>query len=303
MYFRGLAWKSVEEYTFYMNDSRETKLRKKLAALAQKQRDALDRFQRLLESENASPGKIEQEQEKLARLDAERSRLISELRIVQFEAPQRFGGYGVSGGQRPMREQVLEILNEIGVPAAPRVVSDFADARCALVLPSARFASLRRDEAEAFKKNPNGRPAWIVPAINASSLTAIPRIIACSAWEPERRLIGSRTLRVNHLLTLLSLVQICERLREANEERIEQMDLMIKRFASSVIGAIEFGKSLDQARIQRAVKSELEHIVPLDSAEREKAVEKLLALPINAQLWGRTPLVLVEKGEVTGSSK
>src|SRR3712207_4023754 len=114
-----------------------------------------------------------------------------------------FSPRAFSGGRRSMRELVLNVLEEIGVPAAPRTVSEFA-ACFNLSLPITRFSSLRRDEERAFRKDPLSRPAWVTPAINAQGLTAIPRIVTSSAWEDDRRVIGARTPHVSHLRTLLA---------------------------------------------------------------------------------------------------
>ncbi len=86
---------------------------------------------------------------------------MHELRVAQFELPERFGAYRARAGQRPMREQVLDILDELGVPNSPRVISEYALACLGIELPIAKFASLRRDEERGFRKDPLSKPAWV----------------------------------------------------------------------------------------------------------------------------------------------
>src|SRR5260370_39112602 len=74
-----------------------------------------------------------------------------------------------------------------------------------MLIPAVRCASIRRDEHNAYRRDSLSRPVWVVPALKAYGFRAIPRLIASSVWEPERRLIGPRTLRGNHLKTVIAL--------------------------------------------------------------------------------------------------
>jgi hypothetical protein len=111
-----------------------------------------------------------------------------------------------TAARRSMRQHVLDVLHLGGVPMAPREVSEVAAAWLGVDLAPARFASLRRDEERAWDANPHVRPEFVVPAISARDFTAIPRQVATSAWPLTERLIGTRTLRRNHLKVLLALI-------------------------------------------------------------------------------------------------
>lgn len=276
-----------------MDEKREAKIRAQLARVAAKQRELLESFHLLLTKGNGTTAELERAQREQSRLAAEQTRLLAELRIAQLETPQRFGSYSAAAGQRPMREQVLEMLDEIGVPSAPRTISEFAAAYCSLSLPPTRFASLRRDEMNAYKKNPSSRPSWVVPAINAFGLTALPRAVASSSWEPERRLIGSRTPRVNHLRTLLALLRSRKRTK-ADDQRVHKLDALIVRYASTVPGALDMGSVPDHERVNEAAVVELGRIEPLDLEERRQFADQLRALSPSTQLWGRPALTPVE---------
>ena len=216
------------------------------------------------------------------RLGAERTRLIEELRLAQFEAPERFGLYRPRAGQRPMREQILDLVDELAVPVMPRTIFDYALATLNLSLPAERFASLRRDEERAYERDPHSRPAWVVPAINILGLVAMPRLIASSAWEPERRLIGSRTLRVNHLKVLLVFLKKRVSLDETSDEN-KRLTTLIYR---SVAGVAPSGRN-DFKNLQAAIETELGLIEADDAADRRKAADELQQLPLKFQLWGQ----------------
>lgn len=269
----------------------EAFLREALAQLAQKQQALQAEFAQLLQGPQATSAAIERTQREINRLAARQTQLVAELRLTQFEAPDRYGAHGGLVGQRPMRELVLDILDELGVPSPPRVISDFAMATHGYALPAERFASLRRDEERAYRKAPAARPAWVVPAINALGLTAIARIVAHSAWEPGRRIIGSRTLRTNHLRTLLALLRSAARVEGRPSP---QLAALIARYAESVPGALTLGKPADYARIRESAEAELACIEPSDLEERRAAARRLGELPEPYQLWGCPALIETE---------
>ncbi len=252
----------------------------------------------LFENPEASPGQIKRIQREHDRLAAEQARLLTDLELAQLSRQTNRDGQAAQnqrfspstfGGKRSMREQVLDVLEKIGVPAAPRTVSEFA-ACFDLSLSASRFSSLRRDEQRAYLRDPLSRPAWVVPAINGVGLTAIPRLVCSSAWQNERRIIGSRTLHVNHLKTLLALLAAARtpHLGDVNAERVRGL---ITRYAATVPGALAFGEEPDYERIETAVRSELERVEPSDADERQEAAKKIAQFSDFHMLWGRPPVI------------
>jgi hypothetical protein len=227
---------------------------------------------------------------------------MHELRVAQFESPERLGAYRNRAGQRPMREQVLDILDELGVPNSPRVISEYALACLGIDLPVPRFASLRRDEERAFRKDPLSKPAWVVPALNMTGFAPIPRLVASSVWPVERRLIGPRTLRTNHLLSLLALLKRAANLADEKEVvaatpgsgKTHLLLGIIFRFARSVPGGWAVAGEPDLEGIRAATEAELQSIVADDEMERKQAAEKLAKLPEDRQIWGLPALVKSE---------
>jgi len=265
-------------------------IRAKIGEAIGAKQEALRKMETLLSDPQSSAVAIDSAQADIERLTAAWSRLMHELRVAQFELPERFGAYRTRAGQRPMREQVLDILDELGVPNSPRVVSEYALACLGIELPAVRFASLRRDEERGFRKDALSKPAWVVPALNMTGFAPIPRLVASSVWPSERRLIGPRTLRVNHLLTLLALLKRAASLTDG-EDAARGITGLILRFARSVPGAWAVAGEPDLGRIRAATEAELQSIAPEDEMERKEAAEKLAKFPPDRQIWGLPPMV------------
>ncbi len=277
-----------------MATTEETRLRKKLIKLAERQRDVQERLVILLGDSGAGAGEIDRARREQNRLAAEQERLFADLELAWLDAREstnwagvRQDGltWGVVAGRRPMRELALDVLEEVGVPAAPSTVSEFA-ACFGLSIPASRFSSLRRDEQRAYRKNPLSRPAFVVPAISAVGLTAVKRVVCSSAWEDERRVIGSRSLHVNHLKFLLALLAASGRAPRVGEANVDRIWALVTRYAMSVPGALKVGKEPNRDRIEAAAMAELERVEAPDEEERREVAEKMARMSDFHRLWG-----------------
>jgi hypothetical protein len=268
-------------------------LQKRISEIGKAKREAMDAVEALLAEPRSTAAAIDAAQSEVDRLTAAWNRLIHEVRVREFESPTRFGTYRTRAGQRPLREQLLDILDELGVPSSPRVVSDYAFACLGVELPVGRFASIRRDEERSYKKDAQSKPAWIVPALNISGFVPITGLIASSVWSIERRLIGPRTLRVNHLITLLALLKRVENLSD-REDAVRGLRALVLRFARNVPGAWRVGAESDFEDIRAATQAELSLIGPDDESERKLAAEKLSNYPPQRRIWGLMPMVVRE---------
>jgi hypothetical protein len=263
-------------------------LRRRVRELVKQKQDALGRLADVIERSGSSGAEIVEAQQDVEKLTAKYGRLMAEMRADQMEHTQTAVSSRSRVGQRPFRELVLDLLDEIGVPSSPRVVSEYALSRLGLDLPIARFASLRRDEERAYRKDALSRPAWVVPAINIAGLVPIPRLVAVSVWPSFVRLIGPRTLRVNHLKTMLTFVKRTSE-GESDSETGRRMSSLVFRFARGVPGTWSASGEMDQ--IKEAAEKELSLIEPADEAERRAAADRLDQLSRDQQLWGRFPVI------------
>ena len=289
----GLAWKSTECYMCIMSNL-ESELKRRLQQVVDRQQGLLGDFNAaLVAGELAKQAAIEPQ---LRKLQAEMQRLSDELRYVQLEqnvaVPRTRSRTG-----KTMREIALDVIDEIGVPVSPSTISEFSLATTGVDIRATRFASLRRDEERAARRNPASRPAWVTPALSTVRLTALPRLFTSSAWEIERRLVGARSARINHLHTTLAFLDRFERLRSAAASESGSMENLVIRFARGIPGAVSTGMDIDGARIRTVVQSELEAIEPDDLQERREAAARLAKHRDQEKLWG---LPSVIEGGVQG---
>ncbi len=84
----------------------------------------------------------------LGRLDQRRAELIDELRRTAS------AGLRATRPGPPIREVVLDALDELGWPQNARFLEEYLWAKCQLQLDSRAFASLRRDELRAWQRAP-----------------------------------------------------------------------------------------------------------------------------------------------------
>jgi hypothetical protein len=275
------------------------RIQARLATTLRKVQELGETLQKSLKDPEANAAALERVDQELSRLAARRTELLTELRLARAQVAEPAPLLTGLVGQRPMREQVLDILDELAVPASPRVISEIAVARYGRPLPPSRFASLRRDEERAWRKDRLARPAWVVPALSAQGLTSLPRIVGSSTWPAECRLIGARTLRANHLRTLLALLSMRERSQQADSAwAVTRLETMIFGFAQTVPGAVEPGKLADYQRVIEAAKAELALIEEMDLDERRTAARRLENLPELHQFWGH--LALIEGQRASG---
>ncbi len=266
-----------------------TDIQKKLSKITLQQQGLLKAF-----SDALAAGDIAKQaeiQRKLARLVAEMQRLGDEQRFAQLHdgAPLSRTRARITG--KTLREQVLDALDELGVPVPPSTLSEFTQAIMGVEIAPSRFASLRRDEQNAAKRNIAAKPAWVVPAISASHLNAIPRLLTSSVWPLERRIIGARTLRANHLYVTLAFLTRYERLKAINAPQTGATETMVLRYARGIPGAVKSGSPINPDDIRRAAKSELSSIEAEDQNERREAAQKLNGRSEHQKLWGMPSLI------------
>ena len=87
----------------------------------------------------------------LGRLDQRREELIGELRRTAS------AGLRATRPGPPIREVVLDALDELGWPQNARFLEEYLWAKRQLQLDSRAFASLRRDELRAWQRSPGAR--------------------------------------------------------------------------------------------------------------------------------------------------
>lgn len=268
--------------------SRTVPVAEQLARNAKRQQDAYAALTKALAAGNAAAR--ERAQAKIGELNAEYQRLSEALRFSELEGREIATPRARKPG-KPLRELALDALDDLGVPAAPALIADLTAALIGTRPSPSRFASLRRDEENAARRNIAARPAWVVPAINAQQLTAIPRLLSSSSWELERRIVGARSIRTGNLRITISLSGRLAHLREAGASEAKLVERLLFPFARSVPGAVEYGQLIDPARTIKAAQTELALIEAPDLEERREAAAKLAGAGPQVRLWGRPVLI------------
>jgi hypothetical protein len=217
----------------------------------------------------------------LGRLDQQREELIGELRRTTS------AGLRATRPGPPIREVVLDALDELGWPQNARFLEEYLWAKCQLQLDSRAFASLRRDELRAWQRASGARRAYIVPALNADG-TANPRWLTSSAWDLPRRVIASPdSERLFDLQKILALHVRGSR---------GPLGTLLEHYATRVL-AVEpppVSASVAATRAWRLhVRSHAtalsEAVRARDEESRVRIAGRLAGRPAAALAWGRQP--------------
>jgi hypothetical protein len=192
----------------------------------------------------------------------------------------------------PARQQAVDALSELGVPANPALIAEFHRARFDSELAPRALASIRRDELRAFRAKSSTRSVWVVPALTTHLLPAR-GYLALSSWPAWLRIHGTRSGRVDTLRVLLVLLDTLaglsaagsDRLRAARElRRIRLTDLLVRLG----VGVPGIGPTVDQESAREAIQAELDELAAKDRAERDAAALTLSTVDEEQRLFGRS---------------
>jgi len=225
--------------------------------------------------------------------------LLAELATVRASRRRRASTLPSAEPAQSARQMTIAALNEIGVPASPRDIAEYARVRFDTSLDQRVFASLRRDERRTWDSPRSHRPVYIAPAL---SMVAPRRLLpmrgklALSDWPLERRLIGPWSERVDHLTATLNLARRLAWLRAHKPAEAERLAGLVARYAMTVPDALEGEMAPDPDRIEAATGAELEVLGPEDTEWRAEAAAcaRELLTP-EEQLWGAELPTLVER--------
>jgi hypothetical protein len=208
-----------------------------------------------------------------------------------------------SGGKRdaaraaiPIRERVLAALDLLGVPGRGGLVSSASIARTGLDVEPRQLASLRRSELASWRSAPDRRPAYVVPALHSRRFEPLRGIVASSAWEPWRRIVGPLSPRADHVRATVRLAENVQWAREHSPGVSARYEQLLWRLARSVPSAGDDGP-FDVDRVAAAAKAELALLDEDDRAERGAAAERLAKLPSEQQLFGAGLRVVQEENQ------
>ena len=217
----------------------------------------------------------------LDRLGERREELLDELRRTAS------AGIRAARPAQPIREVVLEELDQLGWPQNAGFLEEYLWARRQLHLESRAFAPLRRDERRSWDRAPGSRQAYIVPALNPDG-TANPRWLTSSAWELSRRVVASPSTE-----RLLDLQKVAA-LRVTGSRG--PLGTLLERHAVQVLGMEPPPVSASDAatrswrrRVRLKAGAEISEILADEAPERERIARKLARMSPAERAWGREP--------------
>lgn len=219
----------------------------------------------------------------LGRLDQRREELIDRLRRTAS------AGLRAATPGPPIREVVLEALDELGWPQNARFLEEYLWAKRQLQLDSRAFASLRRDEQRAWRRSPGARSAYIVPALNPDG-SANPRWLTSSAWDLPRRVVASP--ETERLFDLQKIIVLHVRgSRGPVGTLLERYVARILAIEPPPVSATATATRAWRARVRTHAAALADAIRTRDDAERDRIAARLAVLPAQERVWGRAALL------------
>lgn len=226
----------------------------------------------------------------LERLDGQRDKLIDQLRRTAS------ADIRATRTSPPIREMVLDILEELRWPQNSGFLQEYLWAKRQLHLGSRAFAPLRRDERLAWQRAPDARDAYIVPALNPDGSTN-PRWLARSDWPlPRRIVVSTQTERLFDLQKIYSLAG-----RPGDPDAFSRgargpLDALLEKYAMEILETepLPVSASADEARewrdrVREHARGRISELRRQDEPEREEIARQLEKLPDHARLWGQDP--------------
>jgi hypothetical protein len=217
--------------------------------------------------------------------DLEREARLEDRQFQKLRRrPRRAPAAG--SGQIAARTQAVNALSEMAVPAPPREIAAYHDARFRRPLDARALASIRRDERKAFDRHGGpGHAVYLAPALEIRFFRPVRGPLTLSSWPLEMRLIAPTSARVDHLRLTETIATVAQTVDD--DEAARALTALAARYARHIPGALELGAEPTLDRIVHACRAELDVIADRDRADRRAAAERAVAqLDPAEQLWG-----------------
>jgi hypothetical protein len=191
-----------------------------------------------------------------------------------------------AGARLSARAQAITALSEMEVPAPAREIAAYHAARFEQPLDVRALASIRRDERKAWERSQAAHPVYLAPALETRFFRPVRGPLTLSTWPMEQRLIGSSSARVDHLRLAMQIAETADKL--SGTAAAEAVAKLAWRYALSIPGATDPGKTAKPTQIAAAARAELELVASQDEEERTAGARRALAQLSEAQqLWGQ----------------
>jgi hypothetical protein len=178
--------------------------------------------------------------------------------------------------RQPLRQQVLDALDILGVAALSREIQAFVASVYGDEVEPTRFGSLRREELRSYD---NSRPRSLYIAYGLTERgEAIKRLLCRSDWPLEERVVAPTTGRVQHLRMTLRLCEFALREHHA-VARPQALEIMVADHARDLPG-IKFSRGEFPFELWRdRAAALLDETLDRDRANRELIARRLRLHP------------------------
>lgn len=189
----------------------------------------------------------------------------------------------------PGRELAISALAELEVPASPKLVSAYAEARFGSELRPASFAYIRRDEERAWRSPRTTRTVYLVPALDAGRFIPLRGLVTLSDWDLWLRVLGPRSARVDHLRATRAVARnlVWLRTNRAETSSIELMGRLLADLSRTLPSGGDGFTVPDPEQVIRAADAELLLLEEEDRELRTSSAERARQQLDDARLlWG-----------------
>jgi len=193
-----------------------------------------------------------------------------------------------SAERRPLRELVLDALNDAGVPLNSLLIASVFRPLFGREVPATRFGTLSVDEQRSFDSS-RPRPVYLCHCLTHDRGQAMKRFWARSDWPLEDRVIGPMSGRVLFLRGAIWVIRLASSAGEGADERLLYVAADQARDAGCAVkrGDFPYGEWITH------IQAQIERYSDDDRAVRHEAAAELVAR------LGERELLFGAPGELT----
>jgi hypothetical protein len=214
---------------------------------------------------------------------------IRETGSSEVPEPKESSGTGHeekwTGSKRPVRELVLDSLDELGWPAYTRELTQYCGARFGREIPATRYGPLMKDEMQAFRPGTNRRPVWLCFALTSDRHQAIKRLLCRSNWPLHRRIIAPSSGLVQYLNLTARLCELAMKF-ESSAADPQMLRIIAADHARDLPGVRLIRGKFDLEGWRSIALQQLHDAAERDEAARKTSAERLEARSELYQLFG-----------------
>lgn len=194
-----------------------------------------------------------------------------------------------TGSKRPVRELVLDSLDELGWPAYTREITQYCTARFGREIAATRYGSLMKDEMQAFRPGTSRRPVWLCFALTSDRHQAIKRLLCRSDWPLDRRILAPSSGLVQYLSLTARLCELAMKF-ESSAADAQMLRIIAADHARDLPGVRLIKGKFDLEGWRSMALEQLRDAAERDEVTRKASAERLEARSELYQLFGMPDL-------------